>query len=68
MTTVNRKQLDPGHGDSDRPVDTGAYLIFVVGTTRDVGPRQVVRARALNLGIGSSSVHLDCKNKWILKN
>jgi hypothetical protein len=30
----------------------GTYLIFVVGTSKEVDPRQVVRAGALNLGIG----------------
>lgn len=47
-------------------IPMGVYLIFVIGTTRDVDPRQVARAGALNLGIGIPVFILIAK-KWILK-
>ena len=33
-------------------IPMGWYLIFVIGTSKDVDIRQAVRAGALNLGIG----------------
>jgi hypothetical protein len=33
-------------------IPMGWYLLYVVGTTRDIDPRHVARVGALNLGIG----------------
>jgi hypothetical protein len=47
-------------------IPMGTYLIFVVGLSKDIDPRQVVRAGALNLGIGVPAFIFIAK-KWILK-
>jgi uncharacterized membrane protein len=47
-------------------IPMSVYLIFVVGPSKNVDPRQVVRAGALNLGIGVP-LFMFIATKWILK-
>lgn len=47
-------------------IPMGWYLIFVVGTSKNIDPRQVARAGALNLGIGVP-LYIWIARKWILK-
>ena len=47
-------------------IPMGWYLIYVVGTTKDIDPQRVVRAGALNLGIGVP-LYILIARKWIFK-
>jgi hypothetical protein len=47
-------------------IPAGSYLLFIVFPSKDIDPRDVVRAGALNIGIGVPLFILIVR-KWILK-
>lgn len=47
-------------------IPMGWYLIFVVGTAKNIDPSHVARAGALNLGIGAP-LYIWIARRWIFK-